>query len=515
VADTIFTPAETPPATSQADADTHGWGMRFTVSANSSCVGGRAWVHSTGRPDTFFWQLWNDTSNTLIAEVDLNTLPAAAEPGWLSFTSADFTTPGDVALVDTDVYVVNVFFQTGDGVFTDPAPSLPIGTGVVSADTGVFNNAEPQTNIPDTTNATWFFADVEVEEDSATVTGTLDLNIPAPLMDAEGEVTASGSLNLTVPALQIDEVGLVTTAGVLDLNIPALLMEAEGALPVSGTLNLNISIEIDLDGVSAAGGSIMGPCGWSLPEPLCCESWEALDPAIQAAAQDYGATIMWAATGRRFGLCEVTVRPCGMKRCDDGLGEFSGWSWSGGTWMPYIFNGMWFNCVCPGICCCEPRCQVRLQGPVDSIIEVIIDGVVIDPSAYRVDDKHWLVRTDGDCWPFCANLDTDEPDQIFTVTYMRGDPIPNTILTAASTLACEWGKACTGDGTCRLGNRVTNLARNGVTIDMTSPQELLSAGLTGIFEVDQIINAWNPYGKKQRGQIKAPELNWPRTVTSP
>lgn len=494
VADTIFTAQV--PATSQADGDTHGWGMRFTVSVNSNCVGGRGWVDETGRPDTFFWQLWNDTTDTLIAEVDLNTLPPAAEPGWLSFTSADFDTPGDVALVDTDVYIVNLFFQTGDGVFTDPAPVLPVGSGgVVEADTGVFNNNELQTDIPNTTNATYFFADVEVQAEGSAVTGVL---------------------NLTVPALQADEVGLVTTAGVLDLNIPALLMEAEGILPVSGVLNITLpELDADLDGVSAAGGSIMGPCGWSLPEPLCCEGWDGLDPAVQAAAQDYGATIMWAATGRRFGLCEVTVRPCGMKRCDDGLGEFSGWNWSGGTWMPYIFNGAWFNCVCPGICCCEPRCQVRLQGPVDSIVEVIIDGVVIDPGAYRVDDKHWLVRTDGDCWPFCADLNTDEPDQIFTVTYVRGDGVPNTVLTAASMLACEWGKACTGDGTCRLGNRVTNLARNGVTIDMTSTEELLNAGLTGIFEVDQIIRAWNPYGKKSRGQIKAPELNWPRTVTTP
>lgn len=258
----------------------------------------------------------------------------------------------------------------------------------------------------------------------------------------------------------------------------------------------------------------IGPCTWVIPDPLCCDTWDTLDPAVQAAAADYASLVLWAATGRRFGLCEVAVRPCGMKRCDDGLGEFFGWEWGGGTWSPYIFNGTWFNCVCPGICCCEPRCQVRLAGPVDSIVSVTIGGVVVDPGAYRVDDRHWLVRTDGDCWPFCADLDTDDGDNVFIVTYMRGDPIPTTLLTAASTLECEWAKACTGDGSCRLGNNVTSLARNGVTINMTTPDELLSAGLTGIFEVDQVIRALNPYGNRERRRIKAPELNYPRTVTS-
>lgn len=260
----------------------------------------------------------------------------------------------------------------------------------------------------------------------------------------------------------------------------------------------------------------MGPCDWEIPDPLCCsETWDSLDPSVQDAAHDYAALVLWAATGRQFGLCEVTVRPCGMKRCDDGLGEFWGWNWGGGTWTPYIFNGAWFNCVCPGTCCCEPRCQVRLAGIVDSVTEVVIDGVIIPDDAYRVDDNHWLVRTDGECWPTCADLNTDAPDEIFTVTYDRGIPVPPSLLMAASMLACEWGKACVGDGDCRLGNRVTSLARNGVTIDMVSPGELLDQGMTGIFEIDLVVRSLNPNGKKERPRIKAPELNWPRQVTSP
>lgn len=518
MADNIF--AATAPVTQQADADTHHWGMRFTVGAASTCVGGRAWVPSTGRPSTFFWQLWNDDTNTLIADVNLNSLSAPAPSAWMSFTSASFNPAGDIALAAGTTYIVNVFFQTGDGVFTNPG-SFTIGNGVVpsvtnvTSDSGIFNNTQPQATIPATTSATYFFADVEVNLAATTVTGTLDLDIPALLMEADGEVTASGTLNLTVPALQSDEVGLVTVAGILDLNVPALQMDAEGALPVTGVLNITIpALEADLDGVSAAGGATVGPCAWVIPDPLCCDEWTTLDPTVQASARDYAALILWAATARQFGLCTVTVRPCGMKRCQDGSADFIGYELSSATWVPYIFNGNWFNCACPGTCCCDPRCQVRLMGPVDSVTEVLIGGIAVDPDTYRVDDRHWLVRTAGECWPTCADMDTDDGDNVFEVTYVRGTTPPPALLRAASTLACEWGKACIG-ADCRLSNRVTSIARQGINIEMASPEAFMEDGMTGIWEVDSVISALNPFRRKQRARIWSPELNVPRTVTSP
>lgn len=256
-------------------------------------------------------------------------------------------------------------------------------------------------------------------------------------------------------------------------------------------------------------------CPWPIPTPpLCCPEWDTLTVAQQTAAIDYATTVLWAATGRRFGLCGITVRPCGMKRCQDGLAEFFGYDWTGGTWVPYIFNGVWFNCACPGLCCCDPRCQVRLMGPVNSVVEVRIGGVLVPDTAYRVDDEHWLVRTDGECWPQCSDMDTDDGKNVFTVSYVRGEPVPSALLTAAGTLACEWAKACLG-GDCRLSNRVTSLARNGVQIDMVDPNDFLMNGMTGITEVDTLIQAYNPYGLKERLRIWAPELRVPRTVTSP
>lgn len=476
MADNIF--AALAPVTQQADADTHGWGMRFTVGAASTCVAVRAWVASTGLCDTHFVQLWNDDTNTLIMEVDLNTLPAPAPSAWMTINSADFSPAGDVALAAGTNYIVNQFFQTGDGVFTNPG-SFTLGNGVVpsvtnvTSDTGVFNNNLSQATIPATTNATYFFADVEVNLAASTVTGTVDLEFPAA---------------------QLDIVGSVAAGGVLDWILPAF--------------------EFVLTGVSAAGGATVGPCSWAIPDPLCCEEWEALDPAIQSSARDYAALILWAATGRQFGLCEVTVRPCGMKRCDDGGAQFYGYDWSSGTWTPYIFNGTWFNCSCAGMCCCDPRCQVRLMGPVDSIVEVTIGGIAVDPATYRVDDNHWLVRTGGECWPTCADMDSDDGDNVFEVTYRRGTTPPPALLRAASTLMCEWGKGCTG-ADCRLSNRVTSIARQGINIEMADPNAILDGNRTGLWEVDAVIAALNPYDRKQRARIWAPEMNVPRMTTSP
>ena len=188
----------------------------------------------------------------------------------------------------------------------------------------------------------------------------------------------------------------------------------------------------------------MTMCDWTVPDPLCCECWNTADPAMKAQAVAWASTVMWARTGRQFGLCEVTVRPCMERRCSDGL--LFGAYWSGSLWTPYILNGVWFNCYCGVGCCCEPRCEVRLAGPVQSITEVTIGGVIVDPMTYRVDNLQWLVREGGECWPECPNMNNASGgDGVWEVTYTRGRPVPETVLAATAILACEYVKRCKND----------------------------------------------------------------------
>ena len=270
---------------------------------------------------------------------------------------------------------------------------------------------------------------------------------------------------------------------------------------------------------------MVAPCSWDLEPGLCCENWDTVDPAVQVAAIEFGTTVMWAATGKQFGLCPQTVRPCGRWCNQSYLGLF----WNDGLftpYLPYVFNGQWRNCWCgcasgsgPGCCSCEPHCQVYLPGPIASVTEVTQDGFLVDPSAYRVDDNQWLVRTDGTCWPDCQNMSVDAglgifEDNTMTVTYIRGHAVPQAVLNAAGTLACEYAKACMG-GQCRLPGRLSTVARQGVQLTFQNIDELINNMFTGIPEVDMIIKAYNPYGLARPMRVWSPDLPQVRQVTIP
>lgn len=262
-----------------------------------------------------------------------------------------------------------------------------------------------------------------------------------------------------------------------------------------------------------------GPCTWEI-DTGCCPDWATYSAAVQNAATNYATTVLWAATGRRFGLCPVVVRPCG-RYTHGGTPSIWGYTFSlygpgGAAWYPYIGDdGAWRNCACPGTSCgCRPDCEVYLPAPVASVTEVVVDGVVVDPSAYRVDDNKWLVRTDGGCWPDRADLNVDSGTGLFQVSYVRGETVPAVLLSAAGILACEYAKACTG-GSCRLPASVQSIARQGVNVQFLDFNMLVERGFTGITEVDSVIQALNPFALKARLRVWSPEIKVPRMTTFP
>lgn len=271
------------------------------------------------------------------------------------------------------------------------------------------------------------------------------------------------------------------------------------------------------------------PCSLEV-DTSCCTEWDGFDTELQTAAAEYGALMIWAATGRRFGLCTKTVRPC-RRDCEDCWG--GGWFWSEGTWMPYILNGVWRNCFCgsgDGCFTCRPACQVWLEPPVASIVSVYFSGDgVIDPLTYRVDDYQWLVRQgpavtgagDTDCWPIFNNLNfpvsgayAPMDNSAWQVTYQQGIPFPSVLAKAAGELACEYAKMCLGQA-CRLPQRATSISRQGVTVSLVDVDQLLENGLTGVVMVDNIIRAFNPYRLPSRMKIATPDENPIRKTTWP
>lgn len=254
----------------------------------------------------------------------------------------------------------------------------------------------------------------------------------------------------------------------------------------------------------------------------CCPDWDTYTPELQAEATAWATEILWALTGRRFGECSITVRPCGGGCHFGGYvswpvtmdGNTAGAGWGG--WIPFVDGtGTWRNCACPGACSCAPACEVYLPGPVASVSSVFVDGVEVDPSAYRVDDNQYLVRQDGECWPKCQdfNLSGSAPDteNTFLVTYQRGVAVPIGGQIAAGLLACDFAQSCTTG--CKLPGNLSSLTRQGVEVTVADPTDELNAGLTGIPQVDQWIRAVNPYQLPSRTRVYSPDVDYPRVVS--
>jgi hypothetical protein len=261
---------------------------------------------------------------------------------------------------------------------------------------------------------------------------------------------------------------------------------------------------------------VAAPCDWEINTACCQTYWDTLSPEVQAAATAYATTALWARTGRQYGACEITVRPCGLYCNDSG---YAGQYWANGVFVPYIVGGVWRNCWCGtgGDCCsCAPDCQVYLPGPVGTVVSVVVDGVVVDPDTYRVDNGTWLVRTGGEgfCWPKCQDFNLGFGPGTFFVTYTRGTEPPAALLAAAGTLACEYAKACQGQA-CRLPAYITGLSRQGVDFTAVDPLTLLENGFTGLWEVDGLIRDLNPYAMTHRPRLVTPDITPPRMTTFP
>lgn len=230
------------------------------------------------------------------------------------------------------------------------------------------------------------------------------------------------------------------------------------------------------------------PVRW--PCDVSCQSAAATGQAVQFATD-----IVWALSGRQFGTCEVTLRPC-RDECYDTpwAGGVEPWPGTHGV-GPALIAGLWYNIVCSvctGTCSCTSVSEVTLPAPVLSIIEVRVDGTILPTGSYRLDDSRKLVRLDGDVWPRCNDLNLDHTQlDTWSVTAEYGQPVPEGGMWAVGEVACELLKAFTGED-CRLPRNITQLVRQGVTIQYPDMNQLFSRGLTGLYLADMWISSVNP-----------------------
>ena len=224
------------------------------------------------------------------------------------------------------------------------------------------------------------------------------------------------------------------------------------------------------------------------------EEQSAYDLALERRnnAEDVAVHVLWALSGRQFAACEYVARPCAAP-----FGSY-------GYWPPYVLtfdDGQWMNwpCGCIGSCKVDGPRVVHLPGPVASIVAVTIDGTALDASEYQLEGNA-LYRKGGAIWPRQdLSRALDEPGT-WSVTYLRGNPVPAGVDKLAGQLAREFIAACDDDDTCRLPRTVVATTRRGVSHQF-DPTKLLAAGKTGLTEVDLWLAAVNPHRLQQAPEV--------------
>lgn len=219
----------------------------------------------------------------------------------------------------------------------------------------------------------------------------------------------------------------------------------------------------------------------------CCDGFDDYDFLIQDRAIMLATRALRSLTAYRVGGCDITVRPC-TSPCVQG-------TWSGGSWTPMNWAGVWYNCGCIGSCL---HGALELAAPVGHVTSIKIDGAAF--TDYAIADRNKLVRTDGERWPAANDLTLPDTETgTWSVTYLNAYEVDALGAYAAGVLACEFAKACSG-ASCRLPSNVTQVVRQGIA--MTILPGTFPDGVTGIREVDTYIRTWNP------GRFTVPPAVW-------
>lgn len=238
----------------------------------------------------------------------------------------------------------------------------------------------------------------------------------------------------------------------------------------------------------------------------CAGRLDAVDPVLVSRGLAIAQEVLYRLSGERYpGLCSEVVRPCGQMAAGARL-RFASYGGSLGDWR---WRRGWGRCGHTADACGSstlPRVALG-RVPVVSVDAVWIDGDLIDPSSYAVEDGRYLVRIGDEGWPCCQRLDLDylSDDHTFAVDFTYGRAPDDAAVGALMTYAPEVILAlCPGDTDCRLPARVQTITRQGVTATVIDPLDFLDNDRTGIPVIDAWLKAVNPKGRRGVARITAP-----------
>lgn len=311
--------------------------------------------------------------------------------------------------------------------------------------------------------------------------------------------------------------------GVFVLQLPAITVPGKWLYKVAGAGAVIAVGQGDFTMLQDA----IDPASIAGPSPGPCTPWidcgdiqaqcETTDLALLDGIAQAAASVLFQLSGRQFtGRCEQTARPCTEGCGCWPYGLFPGLS-PGAPQFPAGTGGWGFWGTDWGwgadSCGCAPLSRALLPGyPVREISEVKIDGDIIDPSGYRLDEWRWLTRLADDdgtsnWWPGCQNLALPDTETgTWSVTYVYGQDVPVEGKLAAQQLACDIFASLSG-ADCRTPSGTIQKTRQGVTVQMAP---FVSWGrkegqwATGLALVDLFLSSSNGSGLRRRPTIWSP-----------
>lgn len=205
------------------------------------------------------------------------------------------------------------------------------------------------------------------------------------------------------------------------------------------------------------------PCAWPVDMQCFADLGDLTEEraALVRSAVDTATMILWALTGRQFGVCP-TIFPVAPDGCRP-------------VCVPVLWNGKWYNTPQgDGVCR-----TVDLPGPVYWIDRVVdVDGKDLAAS---------ILGTGG------VRVFGGVASRGFTVEYRRGLPVPSGAGRMVGRLASQRYLQCLGDKKCELPTNTTSVSRQGVTVQMADPAEVIGQGMVGLPDVDAWVRAVNPH----------------------
>ena len=242
-----------------------------------------------------------------------------------------------------------------------------------------------------------------------------------------------------------------------------------------------------------------------LADPAACTFTDVDDGTVLEASLDMASDMLYLLSGGRItGVCTRTMRPTP----DDPYQSRMSSLLSTETY-PIVNYGVergWmkrYNGV-------E---TIPLRGPNTEILEVVIDGIVLNPSEYGLMDRKFLFRRVG-YWPSANDLTLDDSRVgTWSVTYRFGRPPDMITKQAVIEVAIELANEANGK---RSGLPVgaTQAFIQGVSVSVQERSQALRDGGSHLPKLARFLGIYAPNGAPRSGAW-SPELRhgWNMTET--